>query len=89
MVLELKRAKEEIGQEDIREQQLEFRINALKEVLMEKIDQARALENEIKVIEAKRQALLEIGELINRELAKLLKDWKQDDRKEENRPSCA
>lgn len=88
-MLELKRAKVEISQEDVHKQQLEFRINALKEVLMEKIDQARALENEIKVIEAKRQALMEIGELINQELAKLLKDWNQEDGKEENRPSCA
>lgn len=88
-MLELKRAKEEISQEDIRKQQLEFRIEAFKAVLMEKIDQARALENEIKVIEAKRQALLEIGELINRELAELLKDWNQEDGKEENRPTCA
>lgn len=88
-MLELKRAKVEISPEDISKQQLEFRINALKEVLMEKIDQARALENEIKVLEAKRQALLEIGELINQELGKLLEDWSQDDTKAEGHPTSA
>jgi hypothetical protein len=88
-VLELKRAKAEISQEDIKKQQLEFRISVLKDLLMEKLDQARALENEIKVLEAKRQALLEIGELANKELAKLLEIWSQEGVKAEGHPASA
>ncbi|QGP91679.1 hypothetical protein MGLY_10210 [Neomoorella glycerini] len=88
-MLELKRAKAEISQEDIKKQQLEFRISVLKDLLMEKLDQARALENEIKVLEAKRQALLEIGELANKELAKLLEIWSQEGVKAEGHPVSA
>ncbi len=87
--MELKRAKAEISQEDIKKQQLEFRISVLKDLLMEKLDQARALENEIKVLEAKRQALLEIGELANKELAKLLEIWSQEGVKAEGHPASA
>ncbi|GBF34111.1 hypothetical protein DCCM_3223 [Desulfocucumis palustris] len=76
-MLELKRAKEEISDEVVLNQQRDFRINALKDVLMEKLDQVRALDNEIKLIKAKRQALLEIGDLINQEMSRLLEEWSQ------------
>lgn len=89
IMLELKKAKAEISPKDIQKQQLEFRISVLKELLMEKLDQARALENEIKILEAKHQALLEIGELVNRELAKLLDDWSQEGAKAEGHPTSA
>lgn len=88
-MLELKRAEAEISQEDIQRQQLEFRISVLKDFLMEKLDQARALENDIKVLEAKRQALLDIGEMANKEMTRLLNVWSQEDTKAEGHPTSA